>query len=195
MAVVHDLGRYPPLQKLTDNWQKIRDEVARLRTDTLLPIDRENKTHQQVHDEIVRGGKQGWVRAWGPTKDRWLNYGLMFRDDVVFDGIGVPFTASLLKHIRGVKVGALSLFRPGACLPVHDHPELGAEKLLTFHLPLLTDTPTHSFLSTDGQFVPERAGSGFVFDGAKPHFAFNCSNATRVILYLEFSPELLRWVA
>jgi hypothetical protein len=189
-----DLSAFPPLKKIADNWRQIREEVLTLDTTDLLPIDRHQKSHEEVVAAIRDQGRLGWVKAWGPTQSLWLNFLLAFKDKFPFAAPSLPLTTELLGHLRGVKIAALSLFRPGACLPIHDHPELAEENLLTFHLPLDAATPSHSYLYTEGRFIPEEPGSAFVFRGWRPHFAFNCSSRDRTILYIEFSPALLRWV-
>jgi aspartyl/asparaginyl beta-hydroxylase (cupin superfamily) len=189
-----DLASFPPLKKLAEHWRQIREEVATLSTENILPIDRQDKSHAQVVAELQKNGQRGWVQAWGPTRHLWLNYLLLFHDKLIIGDAGLPFTTGLLAHLRGVKVAALSMFRSGACLPIHDHPELAEENLFTFHLALDAASPSHSYLYSEGDFKKEEPGAAFVFDGSKPHFAFNCSTRDRTILYVEFSRSLLRWV-
>ena len=93
----------------------------------------------------------------------------------------------LLQQLVGLKVAALSLFRPHVVLPVHSHPELAEEGLLTFHLGL--SCPPNCWLGTDGRLIREIDGEAIVFNGARPHFSFNFSPQDRLILYLEFDPQ------
>lgn len=187
------LARFPALERLSSAWTIMRDECVVLDRANVLPISRVGKTHAEMLDELVALATPGWVEAWGPLKHLWLNYGLMFEDRFPMGDMRVPETVGLLRHLRGVHVAALSLFRPGAYLPVHVHPELGQAGLYTYHLGL--DAPAdYAYLFSQGVFVREQAGQGFVFDGSKPHFAFNFSDRDRLILYIEFYKDRLRWV-
>jgi aspartyl/asparaginyl beta-hydroxylase (cupin superfamily) len=193
MASEFALSRFPALERLSSAWTIIRDESVTLDRDNVLPISRAGRTHAEMLDELKAFGTPGWVQAWGPLKHLWLNYGLLFEDRFPLGDVGVPQTIGLLGHLRGVHVAAFSLFRPGAYLPVHVHPELEEAGLYTYHLGLEAP-PDYAYLFTQGTFVREETGRGFVFDGSKPHFAFNFSDRDRLILYLEFYKDRLRWV-
>ena len=195
MLVNRNVAAYPALGKLLEHWAEIKQECMKLDTEDILPLDRTEKTHEQVAEAIREGGKQGWVRAWGPSRDLWLNYCFTIHGEPFLDDGRTPITMGLLRRMRGVKVSALSLFRPGACLPAHGHEELGEEKLLTFHLCLDADDMRANCLWTEGELLHEVPGNAFIFDGSKLHYAYNCSSADRLILYMEFSPERLEWVA
>jgi beta-hydroxylase len=182
-SVAHpDLGM---LNLLWCNWQTIRDEALALDPHLILNSDREGKSHAQVMEELVQAGPH-WIPGWG-DKAHWLNWAFLLNDTFPLGDTGCPKTCSLLGRIKGLKVAALSLFKPGALLPLHHHPELATEGLLTFHLGLSVTPPC--YLWSNGQFYPEEAGTPLVFDGSLPHFAFNASNQDRIILYCEFAPS------
>jgi aspartyl/asparaginyl beta-hydroxylase (cupin superfamily) len=178
-----------PLQFLADNWRTIASEAAVLRRDNILGIDRDGKTHEQVAAEIISNGKAGWVKSWGADNEKWLTYGLVIEDKMPLGDCAMPKTAALLKQVRGLHVAALSLFKPDTILGLHFHPEMAAARINTFHLGLIV--PENCCLGTNGEFIKEANGRGFVFDGGKPHLAFNASREERVILYCEFYPEIL----
>jgi beta-hydroxylase len=186
------LERFPALQRLSAEWTVIRDECAALDRN-VLPVSRDGKTHAEMLEELAAFDSPGWVQAWGQLKHLWLNYGVMFEDRFPLGDVRVPRTVGLLGHLRGVHVAAFSLFRPGAHLPVHVHPELAQAGLYTYHLGL-EGPDDYAYLFTQGTFIREEAGRAFVFDGSKPHFAFNFSTSDRVILYIEFYKDRLRWV-
>jgi Aspartyl/Asparaginyl beta-hydroxylase len=163
---------------LQRNWRHIAAECATL-PQTMLPFDREGKTHAEVAAEIVKRGP-GWCRSWGAIRDHWLTWGIGLMDQYPLGDTGLPYTTSLLRACTGVRVAALSLFRPGCVLPVHSHPELvGCQ---TVHLGL--SVPAGCYLWCD-QFHQEREGKMFGFDGTRPHWAMNGGGRDRVILYLE----------
>jgi len=171
----------------------IADECAALDRANILQIDREGKSHDEVTRDVIKGGKPGWVHAWGENKDKWLNWGIVLYDQFPLGDAGMPKTAAMFRNIEGIKVAALSWFKPGTIIPIHSHPEFAAERLLTFHLGL--DTPAaHCHLSVGGKFIPGRKRDAFIFDGYEPHYAFNASNEDRIILYCEFYPHRLRHV-
>lgn len=171
----------------------LRDECAALDRTNIAKFDRAGKTHEDVARALVTEGKPSWIKGWGEADEKWLSWGLIMHDSCPLGEAGVPKTTALLQHIRGLKVAALSLFRPGLLLPVHSHPELADEGLLTFHLGLEV-APDHCWLYADETFIREEAGKAIVFDGSKPHYAFNASDADRLILYCEFYPNKVRWV-
>jgi beta-hydroxylase len=193
MSSLIDPTRFKPLMVLRENWRVIRDECAAIDRNDIAPFERGAASHLAVTRKLVKNGRVQWIKAWGAHKDRWLNWGFTLYDQYPFGDAGAPKTVGLLRHIRGLKVGALALFKPGVLLPIHRHPELKAENLLTFHLGL--EAPRdHCYLNADGQFAREEEGKAIVFDGSRPHYAFNASGVDRLILYCEFSPERLRWV-
>jgi beta-hydroxylase len=192
MGSLVDVGQFKPLVKLQEHWSVIRTECVALKRSDILNIDREDKTHEEVARAIIAHGP-GWVEGWGEAKAKWLNWVFVIHDHQILGDAGAPNTSALLKHIQGLKVAALSLFKPGLLLPIHAHPELAREGLLTFHLGLEVP-PGACYLNVDGEFVPEEAGRALVFDGSRPHYAFNASDEDRLILYCEFSPERLAWV-
>lgn len=187
MSSLIEPSQFKPLMMLRENWQVMRDECVGLDRDDILDIDRENRTHRQVADALIRNGRVQWVKAWGDQKDRWLNWGFAINDEYPFDYAATPKTVRLLRKVKGLRVAALSLFKPGVRLPLHDHPELGRERILTFHLGL--ECPPNCYLYADGQFTLAKDGVPIVFDGSRPHYAVNASNSDRLILYCEFSPE------
>jgi len=174
-----------PFNLLWSNWKTIRDEALALDQSNLADFDRDGKGHAAVFDELVKVGPH-WIPAWKEPKNVWLVWPLVLWDDFPLGDAECPKTCRLLRRLRGLKVAAFSLFRPRTILGLHTHPELAEEGLLTFHLGLTVTHPC--FLWTGNQFHPEESGSAFIFDGGKPHYAFNASLADRLILYCEFKP-------
>lgn len=180
MSSLNDPTRFKPLMVLLENWRVIRDECATLDRNDILDFERGDSSHMEVASKLVENGRAQWVKAWGTYRDSWLNWGFSIYDQYLLGDAGAAKTTGLLRHIRGLKVAALSLFRPGVLLTVHDHPELKAENLLTFHLGL--EVPSeYCYLNADGEFVREEDGKAIVFDGSRPHYAFNASPADRLI--------------
>ena len=193
MSSLVDPEQFKPLMVLRNNWRAIREECRVLDRNDIAEFERGALSHGQITQKLIANGRMQWVKAWGSHKDKWLNWGFCLYDQYPFGDAGAPKTTKLLRHIKGLKVAALALFKPGVLLPIHSHPELKAENLLTFHLG--PDVPPdHCYLHADGEFAREEEGKAIVFDGSRPHYAFNASRKDRLILYCEFSPEKLRWV-
>ena len=146
---------------LQSNWTIIRDECLRLDRTNVLDSNREGKSHEAVMLELLQSGPK-WIPGWFDP-GRWFNYGFCFRDQYLLGDAGCPRTVAFLKEIKGLKVAALSWFRPHLVLPVHNHPELAAEGLLTYHLGL--DVPPNCFLGTENQLIQEADWKAFVFNG------------------------------
>ncbi|MEL6510386.1 MAG: toxin-activating lysine-acyltransferase [Pseudomonadota bacterium] len=187
---------YPALKGLTENWRLIRDEMRAVAA-TTLPINRDGKSHAdvaaEVADYVQEGGAYGWLQGWGNAHQRenWTQLGLVTQDTPVpFLNGHMSRTLDLLQPLSGIKIAALLKMQPGTFLETHSHPELAEEGLLQMHL-TLEAAPDRNFayLNVDGEFRQHIPGTAFVFDGSKPHFAVNASDAERVILYLEFDPQ------
>ncbi|CAA0116853.1 Uncharacterised protein [BD1-7 clade bacterium] len=193
-SAFYALEDFPTLQALTGQWHIIADEAEALTRHTM-PIDRIQKSHVQVHEEILQymdnGGEYGWTLGFGGVfgpNPNWLQFGLVLHDHpVAFAQSVMPQTLALLASISGIHVAALVRMKPQTLLPTHVHAELKPQQLLQYHLTLRC-AAEHNFayLNVDGEFRQHTAGNAFVFDGSRPHFAVNASHAERWILYLEF---------
>ena len=193
MSSIIDPCQFKALMMLRDNWQSIRDECAALDRNDVLETERGDLSNIEAARMLAASGRAQWMKAWGLNKDRWLTWGFAIDDQYPLGDAGAPNTVRLLRRVQGLKVAALSLFRPGVVLPVHEHPELKSGNLLTFHLGL--EVPEKlSFLNADGQFEMEEEGKAIVFDASRPHHAFNASSKDRLILYCEFSPDRIQWL-
>ena len=171
---------------VTDKWREIAAEVAAFQA-PLLPIDREGKTHEQVMQEVLAGGHNGWVKSWGRARDTWLNYGLVF-DGCAAPTTGLPTLAAALAKVPGIYVSALSMLLPGAVICLHSHPEVHNRGCMIHHLGLIV--PDGCVVRFGYQFEVERAGHSFWFDGLLPHWSVNAHPTDiRMVLVSEFDPH------
>lgn len=173
---------------LKNNWQSIANECNAIDRNNIIDIDVANLSREDVAIALVRSQKPQWIKGWD-GHNSWLNYGIAINYEYPLGNAGLPYTISLLKKISGIKFANLSLFKAGTFLPMHTHPEMTDEGLLTFHLGL--DVPSGCYLSVDGEMKKEENGKAIIFDGSKPHYAFNDSDKDRLILYCEFSAQLI----
>ncbi|MSR13264.1 MAG: aspartyl/asparaginyl beta-hydroxylase domain-containing protein [Gammaproteobacteria bacterium] len=189
---------YPKLAHLVSNWEVIRDECAALDRTNILIVDPDGTGTEKQNPDLLKTvaavGRAGWFDGWGPVKEKWLKFALVFEDERMPFWLELcPKTAHVLSAMRGIHLAGLSLFKPGGWLPPHSHPELAAGQFLSFHLGLEMENE-FNYLNVDGEFVREEEGRGIVFDGSNLHYAFNFSERDRLILYIEFSPQRLRYV-
>jgi len=193
----HPLELFPDLSPISSNWQTIRDEYLSLNA-PILQIDRVNKSHESVYEELKAKGHNGWVKGWntdGMTNEKWLNFPIRFYDQMVFDVEQLmPFTAKLIAPLQGVRVCALNKMLPDLFLGTHTHPDHTTRGTLIYHLCLLADDPNtpYNYLNVNGEFIHQLPGTSYVFDGSYPHFALNASARDRVIMYIEFQADALR---
>lgn len=182
-----DVSQFEPLLFLQRNWLTIASECSTLPRNKIFPIP-EYVNREDVAIALVKSGNPAWIKGWDGV-DNWLNWGIAINYQFPLGDAGVPKTSALLRQVYGIKFANLSLFKGGVMLPLHTHPEMQREVLLTFHLGL--DIPSECYLNVDGETVQEQNGRALVFDGSKPHYSFNASPNDRLILYCEFSPQKL----
>ena len=190
---VFPVESFPALGRFVDAWPVIRSEALALDQSERCGFTRDGLSHEEVLHRLIGKGKPTWIEGWGLMRDRWLNYGLAFMDMFPFGDAACPTTVGLLRELRGIKVAAFSVFKPLAFLDPHDHPELVDPRTYTFHLGL-EGPDEHACLNVAGEYVEEKPGHAFVFDGSQRHFAYNMSERDRVIFYMEFFADRLEVV-
>lgn len=165
------------LKNVTDNWRIIADEARNLSRDS---IDVSHlRTRHEAAQAISDSGKLQWVDGWDGYRD-WKAWGIFVGGE--FIDASLTKTNEFLAKIPGLNFAAFLNLKAGTILQNHNHPE--NKGLLTYHLGL--DVPVECYLKSDGRFYSEKNGKGFVFDGTKPHYAFNASGKDRLILHCEF---------
>ena len=129
----------------------------------MLGLARTDEPHEAIAQEIMKRGRNGWVEGWAQG---WSNWGFGIHDHYPSLNGATPVTLGLLQRMCGIKVAALSLFRPGTLLPMHYHAEL-AEHWGTFHLGLeMARCGVALRTATDG-FIPEAVASGSASTAAR----------------------------
>ena len=100
-----------------------------------------------------------------------------------------PETWRLLQKIPGLKTAMFSIFEPGKHLKAHRGPYNG---VLRFHLGLIVpDVPPGTIaIRVDDQVCGWQEGKALIFDDAYEHEAWNHSQATRVVLFVDFVKPL-----
>jgi ornithine lipid ester-linked acyl 2-hydroxylase len=100
-----------------------------------------------------------------------------------------PKTWEALQKIPGLKTAMFSIFEPGKHLPPHRGPYNG---FLRLHLGLIvpTATPEKIAIRVGSQICRWHEGKVLIFDDAYEHEAWNYSNQTRVVLFVDFVKPL-----
>jgi beta-hydroxylase len=177
--------QFPELQKLTDNWEMIRDE-ARLLFD------------------------EGFIRAaagnndWGFYsffKSGWKRFYLKWYDDFLPSARTLcPKTVELLNSIPNVHGAMFAMLPPGGKLGAHRDPFAGS---LRYHLGLVTPNCDKCRILVDGVPCVWRDGEAFMFDETFIHSAENATDVNRIILFCDverpmkygFMSAINRWVS
>lgn len=168
-----DISRF---KVVTDNWLTIAEESLLLPRDS---IDVSGaKTREEAAHAVLNSGKMQWVRGWDGYGN-WEAWALFMLGNLFG---GAPKTQELLSQIPGIKFAGFLNLKSGTILKTHHHPENAG--LLTYHLGLVV--PEECYLKTDGKFYSDKNGKAYIFDGTKPHYAFNASGNDRMVLHVEF---------
>jgi beta-hydroxylase len=89
-----------------------------------------------------------------------------------------------LQKIPGLKTAMFSIFDPGKHLPAHRGPYNG---VLRLHLGLIVPEPREKIaIRVDKQVCHWSEGKVLIFDDAYEHEAWNHSDKTRVVLFVDF---------
>ena len=194
----YDIADFPGLDQLSQNWEVIREEFNQLDA-PIMEIDRINKPHEEVFEEVYNhiksGKKYGWVLGWGEDGGNynWTQYGLILNGEVVpFLGEEMKQTVELFKNMDGIIAVALLKLNPRTILHTHRHDDIREKGALQFHLPIdVIPDRNYNYLNVQGEFRQYVLGEPIVFDGALDHFALNESNRERTTLYIEFEKNTL----
>ncbi len=161
------VASFPELNKLTENWQTIREEAVRL------------------FDE-------GFIRAaaknndWGFYsffKSGWKRFYLKWYDDFLPSARTLcPQTVELLNSIPSVHGAMFAMLPPGGKLGAHRDPFAGS---LRYHLGLVTPNSDKCRIMVDGVPCVWRDGVAFMFDETFIHHAENATAVNRIILFCD----------
>ena len=100
-----------------------------------------------------------------------------------------PETWRIVQRIPGLKTAMFSIFEPGKHLPAHRGPYNG---VLRLHLGLIVpDAPAEDLaIQVDEQICQWHEGKALIFDDAYRHEAWNLTDRTRVVLFVDFVKPL-----
>jgi ornithine lipid ester-linked acyl 2-hydroxylase len=95
-----------------------------------------------------------------------------------------PDTTRLLQKIPGMKTALFSILAPGTRLAPHRGPYRG---VMRYHLPLLVPEHGQCGIRVGDQTTGWEEGVGIMFDDTYEHEAWNDTNETRVVLFLDIT--------
>jgi aspartyl/asparaginyl beta-hydroxylase (cupin superfamily) len=161
---------FPWVVPLESNWKVIRAEL-----DTLL-----------AHREALPNFQDISTDQYNLTDDdRWKTYffyGYGFRSDA--NCARCPETTRLIEGIPGMETAMFSILAPGKHIPPHDGPYKG---VLRYHLGLVVpDAPVERVgIRVGGETAGWSEGASLVFDDTYEHEAWNDTDKTRVVLFVD----------
>jgi beta-hydroxylase len=165
----YDPAEFPWVRELEANWKSIRAELDRvLAHRDALPNFQEISTDQySLTDD-----------------DRWKTYffwGYGFRSDA--NCARCPETARLVETIPGMETAMFSILAPHKRIPAHTGPYKG---VVRYHLGLLIpDRDDHVGIKVGGELAHWREGASLLFDDTFEHEAWNDTDETRVVLFVD----------
>src|SRR5919199_2899004 len=100
-----------------------------------------------------------------------------------------PETWRIVQKIPGLKTAMFSIFEPGKHLPAHRGPYNG---VLRLHLGLIVPQagPDRLAIRVEDRICTWEEGKALVFDDAYDHEAWNHTDETRVVLFVDFAKPL-----
>jgi ornithine lipid ester-linked acyl 2-hydroxylase len=170
-----DPADFPWVRDVEENWKQIRAELdAVLAYRDALPNFQDISTDQyNLTDD-----------------DRWKTYffyGYGFKSDA--NCARCPETTRLVESIPGMETAMFSILAPHKRIPPHDGPYKG---VLRYHLGLLVPEsgPDDVGIKVGGEVARWAEGKSLVFDDTFVHEAWNETDETRVVLFVDVVREL-----
>ncbi len=167
---VYDAGEFPWATGVEREWQAIRAEL-----DNLLVRKEELPGFHEISSEVR-----------SVSTDRGWRSFILAGYGVESEAIHVcPRTWRVAQTIPGMKTAMFSIFEPGKHLKPHRGPYNG---VLRLHLGLIVpDTPPQTVaIRVDNEICQWEEGKVLIFDDSYEHEAWNHSEQTRVVLFVDF---------
>jgi beta-hydroxylase len=171
---VYDTDIFPWAREIEREWMPIRAEL-----DHILLRQSELPSFQSISRDVATINKDsGWKTFF------LCGYGNVSRRNVA----ECPQTWRLLQKVPGLRAAMFSVFEPGKHLPAHRGPYNG---VLRFHLGLkVPEVSDRIAIRVDDQICHWREGEALIFDDAYEHEAWNHTDETRVVLFVDFDKPL-----
>jgi beta-hydroxylase len=181
---VYDTSSFPWAAEIEREWRAIRGELDRV----LLRKDALPGFHEIATDVSTISQDRGWKT--------FLLCGYGFRSERAI--AQCPETWRIVQKIPGLTTAMFSILEPGKHLPPHRGPYNG---VLRLHLGLIVPEPREQTAIRVGREICHwQEGRVMIFDDAYEHEAWNNTQQTRVVLFvdfvkpLRFPARLLNWL-
>jgi beta-hydroxylase len=165
-----EVSDFPWANAVEADWKKIRAEL-----DSVLKDQEHLPNFQDISVD----------QATMTTDDRWKTYflyGYGFKSEANCERC--PETARVCAEIPGMKTAFFSILAPGKHLPAHRGPYKG---VLRYHLGLLIPEPADKCgIRVDTETRHWSEGHSMLFDDTYEHEAWNDTDGTRVVLFVDF---------
>ncbi|MFJ7243779.1 aspartyl/asparaginyl beta-hydroxylase domain-containing protein [Kitasatospora sp. NPDC098652] len=158
---------FPWARLLEENWRTIRQEL-----DEVLIFQDDLPAFHEISPDVADISDERWRTFF------FCSYG--HRSDA--NRARCPGTAALLDQIPGLTTAMFSILAPGKRIPAHRGPWTG---VLRYHLGLRVPEPALCGITVGGQTAHWREGESLLFDDSYEHSAWNDSDGTRVVLFLD----------
>jgi len=164
---VHDTRNFPFALELERNWTMIRGELARV----MMNRDAQSGFREGDATEDAIGRERGWKTY------PFTSYGRRIESNIR----ECPDTWRQLQRVPGLVSAMFSILEPGQRLPPHRGPYNG---ILRLHLGLIVSEPQAD------EIHRWEEGKALIFDDAFEHEAWNETDYTRVVLFVDFAKPL-----
>lgn len=148
------------------------------------PIRRELDAVLEYRDELPNFQDISTDQLSLTADDKWKTYfffGYGFKSDTNCDRC--PETTKLLEQVPGLTTAFFSILSPHKKIPPHRGPWRG---VLRYHLALKIPEPADRVgISVGGEVVRWIEGKSLLFDDGYEHYAWNDTDDTRVVLFMD----------
>lgn len=164
-----DPARFPWTASIEARWDDLRAELDELlASQILLPAVDDLAGYPQ-------GAEGDWTNFMLCSYGRWIDV----------NTARAPLMTELARQVPGVQVAGMTVLGPHTHLPRHRGPNRGA---LRYHLGLrVPDPPGSCRLQSGRQMHVWTDRSSIVFDDSVAHEAWNDSDESRYVLFVEFA--------
>jgi beta-hydroxylase len=171
---VYDRAVFPWAREIERDWRLIRAELDKvlIRKDDLPGI------HEIAPDVATITRDRDWKTF------LLCGYGFRAEQNVRY----CPETWRIVQRIPGLTTAMFSILEPGKHIPHHRGPYNG---VLRLHLGLIIPAPRQQVaIRVDNQICHWEEGKALIFDDAYDHEAWNRTDKTRVVLFVDFVKPL-----
>jgi beta-hydroxylase len=171
---VYDNATFPWAAAIEKEWHLIRAELEHV-----LVRQSELPSFQDISTDVKTISQDtGWKTFF------LAGYGLKSDKNIA----QCPETWRIVQKIPGLKTAMFSIFEPGKHLPAHRGPYNG---VLRLHLGLIVPEPRDKLaIRVENQICHWDEGKALIFDDAFNHEAWNHTDKTRVVLFVDFVKPL-----